>query len=260
MKDVIFEKKTEPFITSCSRVLFPVVHFHKDVELIYVIEGSSNACADRKKYSLKKGDLFISFPNQIHYYENCEIGKYLLIIVSPDVLFDLKETLYNNIPKNNVLTIPQESETVKLISNAIFAQGEYSKTLQAGLLNQALAAILPQVNLTPRIKTNHTTLQEILTYCSTNFSNNITLDDVAEALHISKFHASHLLNDKLGLTFNTYLNGIRIDNACDYLKSTDSKIADISEEVGFGSIRSFNRAFQNVMGVSPTQYRDQFRK
>lgn len=260
MKTIVFEKKTEPFKIFYTRALSPILHFHRDIELIYIEEGSSNACADRKKYSLKTGDLFISFPNQIHYYDACEIGKYMVIIISPDILFNLKEMMYNNIPKCNVLYKVQNSEAVNLLLKAISAKGEYRETLQAGLFNQIVAAVLPELELKPRIKTSNTTLQEVLKFCTANFASNLTLDDVAAALHISKFHVSHLLNDKLGLSFNAYLNGIRIDNACDFLEDTDNKIADISEEVGFGSIRSFNRAFQSVMNMSPAQYREQFRK
>ena len=118
-----------------------------------------------------------------------------------------------------------------------------------------MAEIMSEFELLPRIKTNHSTLQEVLHYCATNFADDITLDDVANALHISKFHISHLMNEKLGLSFVTYLNHLRIINACDLLEDTDKTMAQISEDVGFGSIRSFNRAFQSTMNISPSQYR-----
>jgi transcriptional regulator GlxA family with amidase domain len=68
------------------------------------------------------------------------------------------------------------------------------------------------------------------------------------------------LNEKLGLSFVTYLNTLRIHNACDLLEDTDKKMAEISADVGFGSIRSFNRAFQTAMNMSPSDYRNQFKE
>jgi transcriptional regulator GlxA family with amidase domain len=123
-----------------------------------------------------------------------------------------------------------------------------------------MGMILPELELKPMIKTNNSTLQEVLLYCSSNFAEDITLDDVSGALHISKFHISHLLNEKLGLSFVTYLNTLRIHNACDLLEDTDKKMAEISADVGFGSIRSFNRAFQTAMNMSPSDYRNQFKE
>jgi AraC-like DNA-binding protein len=97
----------------------------------------------------------------------------------------------------------------------------------------------------------------VLDYCTKNFSNDLTLDILAEDLHVSKFHISHLLNQKLGISFSTYLNNIRVHRACFLLNNSDNKISDISEEVGFGSIRSFNRAFKSVMNMTPLEYRNQ---
>ena len=44
------------------------------------------------------------------------------------------------------------------------------------------------------------------------------------------------------------------------LKDTETKISDISEDVGFGSIRSFNSAFKDTMNITPLEYRSQFKK
>ena len=82
---------------------------------------------------------------------------------------------------------------------------------------------------------------------------------MAEDLHMSKYHISHLFSEKLNISFSTYISIIRIDAACELLEETDKKTSDISEEVGFGSIRSFNRAFMHLTGTSPLQYRSKFR-
>lgn len=254
----MFEKKTVPFSFGIVKSLAPTPHFHKDIEIIYVLNGYSHTYVDRKKDVIETGDLFISFPNQIHYYEASRIGDYLLIIFSPDILYDMKESIFDTVPNINILRQAQRREYVQLLLRALQTNGAYSQTIKSGILNQAMGVILPELELKPLIKTNNSTLQEVLRYCSSNFAEDITLDDVAKALHISKFHISHLLNEKLGISFVTYLNTLRIHNACDLLEDTNKKIAEISEDVGFGSIRSFNRVFQSAMNMSPSEYRNQF--
>ena len=95
----------------------------------------------------------------------------------------------------------------------------------------------------------------IMDFCTHNFTDPITLDSVAEKLHLSKYYISHLINRKLGQNFNEYINSLRISEACAFLRETDKKIAEISEEVGFGTIRSFNRSFKQTTGISPAEYR-----
>lgn len=259
MKNLVVENKTRIITCEISNSLSPIPHFHRHIELVYVIDGESYANADRKNYKLNKGDMFFAFPNQIHYYNTVLSGKYLLIIFSPDILYGLNDILFDNIPNTNVISTENCPDLLNL-SIEISKKGlEYEDTLKVGILNQLIATILPHLTLKTRIKTGNTTLQEVLNFCSSNFSNDITLEDIAYALHISKFHISHLLNNKLGINFNSYINNLRINRACDMLEDTEIKISDISEDVGFGSIRSFNRAFKDTMNITPMEYRSQFK-
>ena len=61
------------------------------------------------------------------------------------------------------------------------------------------------------------------------------------------------------LNFSDYINTLRVRRASRLLEKTDKKIADISEDVGFGSIRSFNRAFLDVMKMTPKEFRLTYR-
>lgn len=259
MKNIIYENKTEPIHTNLAHNLCPQPHLHKEIEIIYVVKGESEAYADRKCYHIKNGDMFISFPNQVHYYEGSTLGQYYLIIINPDTIYGLKEMLYDNVPLSNVISLPKGNDIAKLLKRTIKAEGDFSETIKAGYLNQTLGLIMPQLDLTPRIKTDHSTLKDILKYCTNNFTENISLDDLALNLHLNKYHISHLFNEKLGINFNSYINMLRINTACSLLEDTDKKTADISEEVGFGSIRSFNRAFLKIMNMTPIKYRESFK-
>jgi AraC-like DNA-binding protein len=63
------------------------------------------------------------------------------------------------------------------------------------------------------------------------------------------------MNQKLGMGFNDYINSIRISNACRLLTESNAPISEISEEVGFNTVRTFNRAFVKHIGSSPREYR-----
>lgn len=256
VKNAVYENKSEPFVFDQQIRLTSLRHLHKEIELIYVREGDCVVHADRFCAPVHAGDLFLSFPNQIHYYENCTPGSYLVMIFSTRLLWGMEASLYNSIPENNVCSLAADSEEMRLLRTCYDQQGEWRNTEVAGCLNLLMARLLPRFSLQPRLRSNNLTLKNVLEYCTAHCCENITLDSVANVLHLNKYYVSHLLNSKLGIRFNDYINTLRINEACDLLGSSEDKVADVSETVGFGTIRSFNRAFQRVMKMTPLQYRE----
>ena len=99
------------------------------------------------------------------------------------------------------------------------------------------------------------TLSEIMSYFNSHFRENLSLALLERELHISKYYISHIINERLGEGFNEYLNSIRIDEACRLLSESDKSIKEISAEVGFGTVRSFDRAFLSKKGETAREYR-----
>ena len=255
-KTLLKEEKVGPYDVHWVDSLYPIPHLHNNIELILVAEGSAVAHADSNDMHISTGDLFISFPNQVHYYENSTIGKYGLLIFATDTIFGKKDIIFDNIPENNILHLNSDDGLYKNFVELLNVEKKESREiLTAGLINVCFGKLLERIELKPRLKTDNFTLQNILNYCSLNFSSELSLDDVAESLHLSKYYISYLFNNKLGIGFNNYINSLRVEAACDLLEGTDKKITDISQESGFSSIRSFNRAFTQVMGITPSDYR-----
>lgn len=260
MDNVFVELKRTPLNFYRMERLSTRPHLHKEIELIYVVEGAADCYADRQCFPVSSGDVFIAFPNQIHYYLNSVPGEYYVFVTSVDALWGLKKLLYSHKPVQNALYEQQNTPIAALFKEICEQQGEYKETMQAGLLNQLMCRILDQLRLKPQIKCDDSTIHSILNYCTQKFTGEINLENVAEALHLNKYHISHLLNQKLGIGFSTYINTLRVDKACKQLAESGKNIADISEEAGFGSIRSFNRAFSQIMHMTPLEYRRQFRR
>lgn len=257
MRNPYVENHFESIWMNPQKSLAPIPHLHKEVEMIYVKKGSAVAYTDNKSVKITDGDLFIAFPNQIHYYLNSDIGEYYVLIFSTDILFGINDIFYNKIPKSSLIRNTQNSEITELFLKIINHEGNFRETFQTGYINQMIALLLSNKTLISRTKTSNHTLQNIFEYCASHYTENITLDSVAEALHLNKYHISHLINKQLGMSFNNCINTFRINKSCDLLGETDKKISEISEEVGFGSIRTFNRAFIQIMNLTPLEYRNQ---
>ena len=84
----------------------------------------------------------------------------------------------------------------------------------------------------------------------------LSLDIVAENLDLNSNAVAQLINDKLGVTFNTYLSEIRVKKAITLLKKEkDLTAAVVGTEVGYNSNTAFYNAFKRVTGKSPRDYR-----
>lgn len=255
MKEVIFENSNTPYYTREFSLLSANPHFHKELEFIYSVEGSAIIHADQKKQYINAGDLCVVFPNQIHYYENLVDGKYIVIVVSYDHLFNLKTLFRDFVPENHVINLKEKGIDESVIFNCLTSVGEYAKTAQLGYINIMVSKVLPLFELTTRTQTKNTTINKVFDYCTENFRENISLSSVAEAIYVSKYHISKLLNTKIMLSFSNYINLLRIQEACRLLVDTNKSVIDISESIGFGSVRSFNRAFIKFIKMTPTEYR-----
>ncbi len=256
MENIVFEHKTSPVTLSIQHILSNIPHYHREIEIIYVCEGKCMVYADNESALVKKGDVFICFPRQIHYYNCPEKGRFNVIILNPNLLYGLKDIMETNIPISNVISSEKTKEIGELFNRALEFKGEYKSTVVAGLLNQAIGLCMSNIETKPKSNKGKSVFQALLEYCSDNFDDDITLESISQSLHISKFHISHLMNEKLGISFSTYINMLRVDKARTLLVESDKRISDISEEVGFGSIRSFNRAFLEITGKTPKDYRD----
>ena len=253
--DVIYENKTRLIEHSITGGLVSFAHLHKELEIIYVRKGKAVAYADKNSYLLNAGDMFIAFPNQVHYYRTVIRGEFMVLIFSPDILYDVSSKISKSKPDINCFTSLDDGNLKDIFDSIYSLDGEYKNIAISGYLNVVMSRILPKLRLQTVDTENNSAFFNVIDFCTRNFKDDITLDIVAEELHLSKYYISRLINNRLKQNFNEYINNLRISEACNLLRATDAKIADITEDVGFGTIRSFNRAFKLIMGMSPAEYR-----
>lgn len=98
-------------------------------------------------------------------------------------------------------------------------------------------------------------LEQELSYRNSELS----LASLADSVGISPHHLSEVLNQHAGQNFNQFINAYRIKEVCEKLNSPSSlKVLDVAMQAGFSSKSTFNTIFKKFMGLTPTQYRQQF--
>ena len=99
-------------------------------------------------------------------------------------------------------------------------------------------------------------LKPALEHILRHYMQPITVDSLAEMCRLSTTHFRRLFVSVVGEAPISFLNTVRINQACILLQTTDDSILSIAEAVGFTTISSFNRYFSKLTGVSPREYRD----
>lgn len=89
-----------------------------------------------------------------------------------------------------------------------------------------------------------------------NYANpELTLKSVADFAGLNEKYFSTRFTSKEGVTFSNYLTGVRIRKARELMETTDLKIYEISQSVGYNSVEHFTRVFKKMCGVSPGSWR-----
>ena len=251
-----FEKRKNPVSArECVWTLSPIPHIHPHLELIYLTEGSAYATADHHTELLNPGDLYLAFPNQIHYYDAVPVNG-ILVIVSPELFPDLLDIFNCKLPDSPIIRRehlpPDAYAQLQRICRCVKAADKLSKTAANGYLQGLLAELLGQMTLLD-IENSHDSVRSILVYCLENYQESLSLDRLARELHLSKYYISHVFTDRLSISFPDFINGLRIESACRQLNN-GMDITDVAFDSGFSSIRSFNRNFKRNMCVSPSEY------
>ena len=256
--NITYEYKGNAIQVELADDLSPFIHFHRHIEIIYMLDGNCRAYCDFEEYALAPGDLFIAFPNQIHYYLDGQDLRAILIILPIDFFTDYAGILLSKAPEKPVVygadSHPQLKGLIESLYLVATSDDPYQKEILKGYSSAFMGVSLNYLTLQQSKNDITDSLHSILSYCEQNYKNNISLDDVSHALHLSKYHISRIFSGKIQISFNDFINQLRIDEACRLLRNAATPITGIAYEVGFGSIRSFNRAFEKFMGCSPRDY------
>ncbi len=237
---------------------FPA-HLHAHVEIAHVFSGSLRMAIDGREYTLSPGDTGVAFPNHVHAYQESGDVSGVMVIFPAEISADFGRVLLTQRPKHPILPAARAHEDISAILRAIERErgGAQSEIALRAYIQVVLARLVPA--LAPEKsdgEDEHGVLFDILRYLGHAFDRPITMDELARAFGVSKYHISHLFSARLGVRFRAYLNALRVERARLLLTGTALSITQICYECGFENQRTFNRAFLTFCGMTPTRFRE----
>ena len=227
-------------------------HFHRDYEVIYVLEGFVECTVNNKTDTLYAGDFGMCLSFEVHSYKPSTDAKYWVCVFSDSYVRSFSKAVSGKVGKGFRFTC--RSEVKNYIENCLIN----SDTTHVFILKSCLYALcgeyLANTNLTDKDKSLGKT-EEILKYVESNYKSSITLSDIASFLKYDYHYVSRYFKANFNMTFTDFINTYRLQTATNLLENTSLRIIDIALECGFKSVRAFNDAFKKQLNCSPSEYR-----
>lgn len=238
-------------------------HWHEKLEIVQCLDKGFDVIADGVRYEVKKGDFVIIGEQIIHnfyaYEDNTKyrLGQFPLkillnngIIPEPVKPVITKEELESvdqlTLHINHILDIIQHQGVVESGQNNPVVQNMYSA------LYFLLMKHFPDKDVSRSSKKEKQEFYKILKYVNENYTQDITVQSVAQSLYKDRGRLSALFLKYTGMKLNHYINTLRVSYASKLLENGAS-VAETAMECGFQSIRTFTDAYKKIMGISPSQ-------
>lgn len=264
---------TQYFIHKPSRAFHIPVHWHDEVEIIYVKKGSVTIYIGDEKFPAKEGDLFFVNIGELHFMESEDMGVeyYTLLFPLTFLSFQMEDTLELEIflpLRQKKLLLPtkvKEIETeecmVNIIRNVIKVNEEKEKGYQLRtriLLLELIEEFLKRDSfLQAEISSAVGMQRELLAYIQEHYEEKITLSMLAQEFHLSEKYISWYFKQHFSISFMQYVSHLRMTRAKHLLYSTEHSVTEIAFSCGYPSVNFFIRSFKEVHGITPLQYRKQ---
>jgi len=257
---------------------YPHLHRHKEAQLIWIIKGEGTLIAENTMHTFKPNDIFMIAPNQSHVFKG---SRPSVDSVEGEGVHSISVFYDPNGHLANFLQLPELSQLNAFLREYKYGfklPEQYFHTVSKHILKLKGSNSMDQMlhflhllrtfcRMNPKPKHLSTFSKEHITdgeglrmgniynYILHHYRDALTLEEVAAEAHLTPQAFCRYFKKHTGVTFVTFLNEMRINQACKKLTSGEYDcIATVAYNCGFNSITNFNRVFKSVAGTSPKEY------
>lgn len=227
----------------------------------YVISGKGYYKTKNKTFTLKAGDTFLVYPNTevLYYADETNPWEYAWVgFTGSDASTILKATDFTKETPIIKQTPLGDSIHLQLLHIYDARGNEFEHAVEmTGRLYTMLALFMQGASKDPVQNTAATYVQKGIEYISANYSYNITVEDIADYVGLSRSHLFRSFESVLGQSPKEYLTDFRMRHACYLLEHSSLSITAIANSIGFDNSLYFSKTFHKSKGMAPKEYRIQ---
>ncbi len=226
-----------------------------DKLLLFTISGTGRVYTENKQYLLKAGEGTMIDCRKYHRYETAgkEVWQFYWVHFQGD-----ENNFYQNLifPNSNQWIFSEK--TAKALEN-LLEQIHFTDSLALCRRSHILENLLftaslsrPEAHMDSSV---YSAVDAAVNYMQTHYAENLILDQLADLVHLSKYHFLRMFKEMMQITPHRYLLMLRVNEAKKLLRTTNENLTSICAQTGFADEGHFCRTFKHITGQTPFQYR-----
>lgn len=234
----------------------------------YVISGTGTLIAENSKkesisYSIKSGQGFMIFPNQICTYIADAQQPWEYVWIEFDGLRAKETVELSGLCVNSPVYKAKYKDVAQTMKDEmlyIINHKDDSPFHLIGHLYLFIDSFVKSSAITQISKSNNLRdfyIKEALSFIEQNFQNDITVEEIAACCGLNRSYFGKIFHEVLGKSPQEFLISYRMTKATELLKLTSLSIAEVGSAVGYSNQLHFSRAFKKNYRISPRQWRNE---
>ena len=248
------------------------VHWHDELEIIYVKSGFLTVNISGENYIGKPGDAFVVSPGNLHFMgsQTGTVDYFTFLFPLKYIAFRsddmLDDKLIEPLNSGHLMISPEIKDTVKEqceqlagVYAAEIDKSESKITSQIRkkiILLQFIHELWKKGFIVENDTTGRNTVEkEMVSYIQQNYTGKILLREFGEQFHLSEKYISRYFKEHFHITLSQYVTYLRLEHAKQMLQETDISVTEVAMQSGYQNISYFIKKKKKTYGVSPLKYR-----
>ena len=268
--------KDDPFSTyhikNKGRSFQIPVHWHDELEIIYVKSGFLTVSISGESYIGKAGDAFVVSPGNLHLMgsQTGTVDYFTFLFPLKYISFRtddmLDDKLLEPLNSGHLMICPRVKDTAKELCEQLIeiymAKTDESESKIAAQIKTKVILLqfileMWEKGLVIENDTNGRNIveKEMVSYIQQNFTGKISLKEFGEQFHLSEKYISRYFKEHFHITLSQYITYLRLEHAKQLLQDTDMPVTEVALQSGYQNVSYFIRSFKKAYAVSPLKYR-----
>lgn len=244
-------------------------HSHSFVELFYVVGGKGYLSLDGQDIPIKKDQLIIVNPNVRHTEKSSSKYPLSYIVLGIDNLHLESQSSGMSLHQDSNCSIydfaSYHTSFFPIFSHMLQEVKKHDVSYESICQHYLSILMLTFERITGDAFTAFSPeevpseCEQIKLHIDSHYQDTLSLDTLAEFVHLNKYYLAHLFSEAYGISPIHYLLERRLLHSKELLKTSSYSITQIAQVTGFSSANYFSQAFKKHTGMTPRQYRDSHR-